>query len=142
MSTTLPAHFSMRPAKMDDVEAVTALLNACAIEQVGKAQVEAHEIRNRWQSPTFDLKTDSRVVIAPDGKFVGYGGVWDVQPHVRIYGGGARASCIQGPRHRHNPLPMDRGTRPAVYTQGTGGSPCGAAARNVEHRHSGPGTAA
>ena len=35
MSTTLPAHFTMRPAKMDDVKAVTALLNACAIKQGG-----------------------------------------------------------------------------------------------------------
>ena len=88
MSTTLPTHFTMRPAKMDDVEAVTALLNACAIEQIGEAQVEACEIRNRWQSPQFNLETDSQVVVAPDGKLVGHGGVWDVQPHVRIYGGG------------------------------------------------------
>ena len=78
----------MRLAKIDDVEAVTALLNACAVEQIGKAQVEAHEIRNRWQSPHLNLETDSRVVVAPDGKLVGHGGVWDVQPHVRIYGGG------------------------------------------------------
>jgi predicted N-acetyltransferase YhbS len=88
VSTTLPAHFTMRPAKIDDVEAVTTLLNACAIEQVGRAQVEADAIRNRWQSPDFNLETDSRVVVAPDGEFVGHGRVWDVQPHVRIYGGG------------------------------------------------------
>ena len=85
MSTTLPVHFTMRPATMGDVEAVTALLNACSIEQIGKAQFEAHEIRNRWQSPNFNLKTDTRVVIAPDGKLVGHGGVWDAEPHVRIY---------------------------------------------------------
>jgi mycothiol synthase len=85
VSTTLPAHFTMRPAKIDDVEAVAALLNACAIEQVGKAQVEAHEIRNRWQSPTFNLETDTRVVVAPDGKLVGHGAVRDAEPHVRIY---------------------------------------------------------
>jgi mycothiol synthase len=78
----------MRPAKMDDVEAVTALLNACSIEQIGQAQVEAHEIRNRWQSPYLNLETDTRVVVAPNGEFAGFGGVWDVQPRVRIYGGG------------------------------------------------------
>ena len=78
----------MRPAKMDDVEAVAALLNAYAIEQIGRAQFEADAIRSRWQSPHFNVETDSRVVIAPDGKLVGHGGVWDVQPHVRIYGGG------------------------------------------------------
>jgi mycothiol synthase len=88
VSITLPAHFAMRPAKMDDVEAVTALLNACTIEQIGQAQVEAHGIRTRWQSPDFDLETDTRVVIAPNGKLVGHGWVWDVQPRVRIYGRG------------------------------------------------------
>jgi mycothiol synthase len=73
---------------MDDVEAVTALLNAYSIEQVGKAQFGADAIRTEWQSPDFNLETDTQIVAAPDGKLVGYGGVWDVRLHVRIYAEG------------------------------------------------------
>jgi len=73
---------------MDDVEAVVALLNACSIEQVGKAQFEADAVRTEWQSPAFNLETDSRIVVAPDDKLVGYGEVLDARLHVRIYAEG------------------------------------------------------
>ena len=87
MPTTLslPQHFTSRPATLDDVEAVVDLLNTCSTEQIGKPRSEAHEIRNDWQSPTFNLETDTLVVIAPDGKIVGHAAVWDSAPHVRIY---------------------------------------------------------
>ena len=85
MSTTLLRNFAIRPATMDDLETVVALLNACSIEQVGRAQHEAHEIRSDWQSPNFNLEADARVVIAPAGKLVGYASVWDTEPYVRIY---------------------------------------------------------
>jgi len=87
MSTTpsLPEHFTSRPATLEDVEAVVDLLNTCSVEQIGKPRTEAHEIRNDWQSPTFNLETDTLVVIAPDGNLAGYAALWDSEPHVRIY---------------------------------------------------------
>ncbi|MDY6875711.1 MAG: GNAT family N-acetyltransferase [Chloroflexota bacterium] len=87
MSTTLPLpeHFASRPATMDDVEAIVDLLNVCSIEQIGKPQAETHEIRNDWQSPTFNLETDTLVVLAPDCKIVGHATLWDSEPHVRFY---------------------------------------------------------
>jgi len=87
MSTALPLpkHFTSRPATIGDVEAVVDLLNACSIEQVGKPQTEAHEIRSDWQAPTFNLETDTLVLIAPDGELVGHAALWDSEPHVRIY---------------------------------------------------------
>ncbi len=87
MSTTLPLpeHFTNRPATMDDVEAVVDLLNACSIEQIGKPRTEVNEIRCDWQAPTFNLETDTLVVVAPGGKLVGHAALWDSEPHVRIY---------------------------------------------------------
>ncbi len=87
MSTTLPLpeHFTNRPATMDDVEAVVDLLNACSIEQIGKPRTEVNKIRSDWLAPTFNLETDTLVVVAPDGKLVGHAALWDSEPHVRIY---------------------------------------------------------
>jgi len=87
MSTTssLPKHFTSRPATLDDVETVVDLLNTCSIEQTGKPRTEAHRIRSDWQAPTFNLETDTLVVIAPDGSLVGHAALWDSEPHVRIY---------------------------------------------------------
>lgn len=87
MSTTLPLpeHFMSRPATMGDVEAVVDLLNTCSIEQIGKPRTEVNEIRCDWQAPTFNLETDTLVVVAPDGELVGHAALWDSEPHVRIY---------------------------------------------------------
>ncbi len=82
---TLSQDFTLRPATMDDVGAVVDLLNACSIELTGKPQTEAHEVRIDWQSPTFNLETDTLVALAPDGNLVGHVALWDAEPHVRIY---------------------------------------------------------
>jgi len=88
MSINLSEHFTIRPAVMDDLEAAVALFNACSIEQVGKAEHDVEETRTDWGFHTFNLETDTQVVIAPDGKLVGYIGIWDSEPHVRLYGFG------------------------------------------------------
>ncbi len=87
MSTTLslPEHFTNRPATLDDVEAVVDLRNACSIEQIGKPRTEVNKIRSDWLAPTFNLETDSLVVLAPDGSPVGHATLWDSEPHVRLY---------------------------------------------------------
>ncbi len=85
MPITIPVQFTVRPATLDDVEAVVDLLNACAIELVGNPQVEAHEIRSDWEAPNFDPETDTVVVFAPDGRLAGHAALWDMEPHVSLY---------------------------------------------------------
>ena len=87
MSATLSLsdNFDIRPATLDDVEAVVDLVNVCSIEQTGKPRTEAHEIRNDWSAPTFNMETDTLVVLAPDGSLVGRTALWDAEPHVRVY---------------------------------------------------------
>lgn len=86
---TLPRHFTIRPATLDDVKAVVDLLNVCSVEQIGRPHVEPHEIRSEWQSPAFDLETCTRVVLTLDGDLVGYIEVWKMEPQARrIYSWG------------------------------------------------------
>ncbi len=85
MSATLPKRFTIRSATLDDVETVAALLNACSVEQIGKPHVEPHKIRSEWQSPSFDLGACTRVVLAPEGKLVGYVEVWEMDSHAQRF---------------------------------------------------------
>ncbi len=78
----------MRPAEMQDLEAAIALFNTCSLEQIGKEQFVVEDIRGEWESPSFDLEQDVRVVLAPEGELVGYVEVWETEPHVRLYSWG------------------------------------------------------
>ena len=81
----LPEGFSARPALLNDVEEVTALLNTCSLERIGAPEWDETELRNDWQSPHFDLELDTCGVWEPGGKLVGYADVWDEAPHVCMY---------------------------------------------------------
>ncbi|MGC9356650.1 MAG: GNAT family N-acetyltransferase [Anaerolineae bacterium] len=82
---SLSADYTFRPATMADVEAATALFNACSLDLVGKEQFEAQELKSEWESPTLVLERDTRVVLTPKGQIIGYVEVWDNAPHVRLY---------------------------------------------------------
>ncbi|MBE9471635.1 MAG: hypothetical protein IMY75_05975, partial [Chloroflexi bacterium] len=85
LTTALPKNFTVRPTTMDDLEAVIALYNACSMKQIDQAVVEETELRTEWNMPTFNLETDTRAVLAPDGNLAGYVGVRDGAPHVRLW---------------------------------------------------------
>ena len=74
-----------RPATLEDAAAVADLLNACAIELIGRPTWEASELEIDWQSPAVDLARDTLVVETEDGRLAGYADVWDPAPHARIY---------------------------------------------------------
>jgi len=72
---------------MDDLEAVTDLLNTCAIAEYGTAEYSTDEIRSDWEWPGFRLEKDGWVVLASDGKVVGYASVWvKAQVHILAEG--------------------------------------------------------
>jgi len=79
---------TMRSVEMQDLEAAIALFNTCSLEQIGKEQFEVEDIKGEWESPSFDLERDTRVVVSPEGELVGYVEVWDTEPHVRLYSWG------------------------------------------------------
>jgi len=75
----LPEGFTARPTTRDDHRAVTDLINLCAVADTGRPTEADGELLVDWSSPGFDLAANTCVVLAPDGRIVGYGEVWNVQ---------------------------------------------------------------
>jgi mycothiol synthase len=77
---TLPEGFLVRPATMDDLDAVAELLFVIEKAKYGKSEstVSSYRewIRSVWETPGFQLATDSWIVVAPDRRCVGYITLW------------------------------------------------------------------
>ncbi|HYF64879.1 MAG TPA: GNAT family N-acetyltransferase [Herpetosiphonaceae bacterium] len=81
--------YTLRPATMDDVAAVTELENICCIEESGRPETKESDMRLEFETPGFNLETDTRLVHDQSDKLVGYINVWDTsKPHVNIFLGG------------------------------------------------------
>lgn len=74
----LPDGYSVRPGRMDDIQSVTDLGNLCSIETLGSVDTTAEEIKAVWETPNFDLETNSRLVFNQDKELVGYTEIWDI----------------------------------------------------------------
>lgn len=72
----LPEGFTVRPAVMEDAEAVVGVFNACSRQVMGIEDFSMDEIRSDWQLPGFDLAADTRVILSPRGDLVAYGDLW------------------------------------------------------------------
>ncbi|HAG97970.1 MAG TPA: hypothetical protein DCL75_03675 [Ktedonobacter sp.] len=80
----LPGKFLVRPPKMDDLEAVLAVINACDLADDGMLDHTMDDLRAYWQSTDFNLDTDAWLVSTPTGRMVGTADV-AARHHVRIY---------------------------------------------------------
>src|SRR5512141_480742 len=80
----LPAGYSVRPPTLADVAAVVAMLNR---DSQALLHVNFHSVEDwaaDWQSPSFDLAANARLVLAPDGVPAAYAHLWDAAPHVQL----------------------------------------------------------
>lgn len=79
--------FTIRPASLRDLDSIVTMCNAAAEDLIGvDDKIKAHDIQREWGLPGFNLETDTRVVIAPDGNLVGYYEVWDInKPNVNVH---------------------------------------------------------
>jgi mycothiol synthase len=84
MTNTLPEGYEVRRPTLDDVEAVSDLLNVCDTAEYGEPDITLDDLRTEWQAPTFHMDTDAWMVIAPGGKLVGYADMGQRQ-HAKIY---------------------------------------------------------
>lgn len=83
---SLPHGFVLRPAQMEDADAVTEMLNAHSRFLLDIEKYKVKDILTDWTMPAFDLQNCTRVVISPDGKLVGYAELWDlVEPYVKKF---------------------------------------------------------
>jgi ribosomal protein S18 acetylase RimI-like enzyme len=87
MTIQLPPNYTLRPATLADAEETTALFNAAGKKLVGiDNKYRADELAREWQSPGYNLPTDSCLAISPDGKIAGFLEFWDpADPHVRYH---------------------------------------------------------
>ena len=84
MKNHLPEGYWSRPAKMDDLKAAVEMFNADAKQIVGVEKFILREVGNDWQTPGFNLNTDSLIVLSADDSVVGFYEVRDLEPHVSI----------------------------------------------------------
>jgi mycothiol synthase len=84
MQPSLPEGHLSRPGRPEDIPALAALEADYARQLFGRALRTESELRTEWKAPTFDPATDSRVVLDPDGRVIGWAEIYDSAPHVAI----------------------------------------------------------
>jgi mycothiol synthase len=84
MKTNLPPGYHARPARIEDVDAAVEMFNLDSRRLIGADEFILHEEANEWQTPGFDLATDSMVVLTEDDQLVAYYRVWDMKPHLTL----------------------------------------------------------
>lgn len=97
MNAVLPQGYTARAARMEDVEAVVSTLNAYSRSQTGADHDSVEGMRLLWQSPGFELSTDSLVIFDGQGQVAGYSDFKDWGgPHARLVGWSAVHPDHQG----------------------------------------------
>ena len=84
MTNKLPGGYQVRRPTMDDVQAVSELLNICDIAEYGEPDMTLDDLRTEWQAPSFHLDTDAWMLFASEGQLVGYADMGHRQ-HAKIY---------------------------------------------------------
>ncbi len=80
----LPQGYISRPATMDDLEAIVETINTATRDLIGHDKFSVSDFKIDWGLQNFDLQTDTRLVVSPDGQVVGVYEYWDTdEPHVR-----------------------------------------------------------
>ncbi|KPI08735.1 GCN5-related N-acetyltransferase [Actinobacteria bacterium OK074] len=75
---------TVRPAVFEDAPAVRDLLNAVDTIEIGRPETDLHTVEDDLRRPGVDLARDSWVALAPDGRIVSYGLLWDEDGGERI----------------------------------------------------------
>jgi mycothiol synthase len=73
VTVDLPDPYTARPLRADDAQAVTDLMAACELHDIGEVQIELEDIVGDWQRPSFDLAAESLGVYDEAGRLVAYG---------------------------------------------------------------------
>jgi mycothiol synthase len=86
----LPDGYAERPLVPSDAAAVTSVIAAQELEDVGEVVIEEADIVAEWQRPSYDVSASSVGVLDPDGRLVAYAEVT----------GGDRGDAAVLPDHR------------------------------------------
>ena len=78
--------YVIRPAALDDLQAAVEFLNLYSLSTIGLRRHNLETLRREWTIPGFDLENSTRVVLSPEGEWIGYIEVWDADdPPVRVH---------------------------------------------------------
>lgn len=69
---TLPAGYSERPLTLADAAAVTAVMAAAELHDLGEVVIEESDIVADWSRPSYDVSAGTVGVVGPDGDLVAY----------------------------------------------------------------------
>jgi mycothiol synthase len=77
LNLSLPEGFTMRGARLEDIEAAVKLFNAWSQSVIRQDEItDVQALRHEWISPDLGLTEDIRMVFAPNGEMAGYVEVW------------------------------------------------------------------
>ncbi len=68
----LPPGFTSRPATLDDLDDVAALVRAWDLKYVGESEAARAMLQYEWAAASFDLARDTRVIYAADGALAAF----------------------------------------------------------------------
>ena len=80
----LPAGYTSRPPRREDLDAVVALMSACELADEGDAEVSGDDVRGAWERARFSLADDAWLVETPDGSLAAYGDVWPREDYANV----------------------------------------------------------
>src|SRR4051812_45524358 len=101
----LPERYTARGATMDDAPAVTELVAASNLADVGSAEVDLEETQGVWSRPSVRLDLDEHLVFDADGRLVAwaelyYAGDAQATVHPAHRGRGLGAHLLHWTEHR------------------------------------------
>lgn len=79
MTVGLPTGYTLRPARMSDLDTVVALFTRCSLAEHGSPDFTREELLTDWQGAEFDFATDTWAVFAEDGTLAAYADAWREQ---------------------------------------------------------------
>ena len=68
----LPEGYRLRAVTDADLEAISGVVNACSLAEIGAASVTPEVVRSNWVMPGFDPARHARAVDAPDDSLAAY----------------------------------------------------------------------
>lgn len=80
----LAAGFIARPPTIDDVQAVTNVINAAEAAEYGRGTMTEEIARTSWEDPDMDLAQNALLIATDDGRVVAFGDM-EQYAHARIY---------------------------------------------------------
>jgi mycothiol synthase len=84
-----PQVWTIRPANLDDLNAAVEFFNLYSMATIGVKDTTPESLRREWTTPGYDLEASTRIIHLPEGDWIGYAEVWDVDEvpvHAFVWG--------------------------------------------------------